>query len=94
MFRDWQARSRLVHSEMLDERPLHQTPSSAVDISDSTALALRLGVTPRRIRQLAAQHGLGRQVGGSRVWVFSDEDEAIMRMHIERAGWRIHRKTP
>jgi len=59
---------------------------------DVVSLAGFLGISDRRVRQLAAQHDLGRKYGKSGMWLFDDNDVAIMRLHVERAGWHKRRK--
>ena len=51
-------------------------------------LADRLGVSPRRIRLIAREEGIGTKVGG--IWLFTrSEYDQLVQDRISRKSWRM-----
>lgn len=55
-----------------------ETRRSGRDLLTTAEAARELGVSPQRVRHLAASRGVGRRIG--RDWVFTREDIEAMRV--------------
>lgn len=59
---------------------------------DAVSLAESIGITPRRVRQIASSLELGQKYGRSGLWLFSYEDADRIRSYVVETNWRNTRR--
>jgi len=73
-------RARIVLQALAADVAAGVTDMARVSLVDTAQAALMLGITPRRVRALAASRHLGWQT--ARDWVFTPEDIEAMRVRV------------
>ena len=60
------------------------TDNSSMGYYSTVEVATRIGITPRRVRQIAVDHAIGRLVGHSRI--FGEDDIARIIWYTRKGG--------